>query len=122
MAFFQDLIEEYIFPQSEQFDLIAMQLRKGKSPLEIRRLLMQELDLSKLAVGKMVENVVKAIKVAKGNMVSGAFFVVLASVLAYLGGIDITRIILFFIGGAQFIAGWRVWQQYKQAEVVEPAT
>ena len=117
MAFFQNLVEHYLFPDPKGFTLIAARLKQGQSPLAIRNQLMEETGGSKLATGKLVDQVVKAIKVAKVNMISGAAIFVICLLVLLFVAIDIGWLIGVIAGAAQFTAGRRVWGLYQKAEV-----
>ncbi|MEM8486554.1 MAG: hypothetical protein AAF564_13465 [Bacteroidota bacterium] len=117
MSFFQNLIEHYLFPDPKGFNLIATRLKQGHSALEIRNQLMEETGGSRLATGKIVEQVVKAIKIAKINMVSGALLFAFCLFMVLFVAIGLATLFGLVAGAAQFIAGRRVWGLYKQANV-----
>ena len=119
MSFFQNLIEQYLFPDPKGFNLIAARLKQGQSALKIRNQLMEETGGSKLATGKLVDQVVKAIKVAKVNMLGGGAVFIFCLLLLLFVALDIRSIVGAVLGAAQFTAGRRIWRLYKRAKVEE---
>ncbi len=113
MNFYQDLVEKYLIPETVGFSLIAARLKTGQTPLEIRDQLMEETGGSKLKTGKLVNDVIRSIKIAKVNMLPGALWLILAAYLLLSQGIGAASVLTAVTGVAQFSAGKKVWALYR---------
>ena len=101
--------------ENEHFARIAAQLQNNVSPPQIRNALMDELHISRLSAGKLVEDVQKGVRMAKLNLLSGSVFWSLGAMLyIFVGGGLITWGLI--VGGAlQMSAGYRPYQAYRNA-------
>lgn len=114
MSWLDALAEEYLIPEPKGFTYVAARLKAGVPPLQIRAEIIENTGASKLAAGKLVEQSEKAIKLAKGNMISGIVLLGLALVWLLLFG-DLRAVIPLVAGPVQFTAGRKVWTIYRQA-------
>lgn len=113
MGWFDSVIQEYLLPEPKGFVYIAARLKAGASPLEVRDELIEKTGASRLAAGKLVEHAQRAIKVARGNMLSGTVVVLLGFWLLLTGSLWGVAGLVF--GSGQFAAGRKVWSLYGKA-------
>lgn len=115
MFVIEHLINQYIGQQPEAFDQVAAKMKNGGSSLHIRRQLVETRGISRLAAGKIVENVEKAIRAARVNLASGAGFYLLGLLLLLLTPYTIWVYVFMFVGTVQFAAGLKGWRAYRRA-------
>ena len=115
MNFFENLVSEYTSGEPENYERIASQLREGTSSLQIRNQLMEEYGLSRLAAGKMVEDVERRIKTAKLNLASGGGIILFGVIVFLTNPALIASYAIIFFGVVQFVGGLRGWRSYQQA-------
>ena len=104
----------------EHFARIASQLRQGVSAPAVRDQLIAAYGFSRLQAGKLVEDVVRGVRIARMNLVSGAFLGLLgAAGLAFVGdGLLFWGLLVG--GGVQFAAGYKTLAAYRSAVWTAP--
>jgi hypothetical protein len=117
---FIQLVDQYLVPEPKGFALVASRLRQGMKPHQITNQIVSQAAVSKLAAGKLVEDCVRAVKIAKANQLSGVvgIFVGIGIVLT-TSIVPIYGVMAIVLGVAQFSAGRRVWNVYKAAGLRE---
>ena len=110
-----DRAEEHEIQESNHFDRIAAQLRAHVPAPRVRDELMKDLGLSKLAAGKLVEDVQKGVRMAKINLVSGGGVWLFGATLLFLGNDGLLVWLLLLSGTVQLAAGLRTMRAYRNA-------
>ena len=114
MGYFGSLVSQYEGRYPNHFEVVAARLREGQTPLEVRNQLMEEIGLSRLQAGKVVEDVEKARRDWQIAMGVGV-----GTVLAAIGLLSPWSLVFWlclFFGSAQAVAGMRGMQAYQFAE------
>ena len=118
MGYFAALIDQYEGRYPNHFETVAARLRDGQTPLEVRKRLMDERNLTRLQAGKVVGDVEKAIRDWQVAVGVGVGTVLVA--IGLLSPWSVLFWIALFFGSAQAIAGMRGMQAYQFAE--DPAS
>ncbi len=114
VGYFSSLIRQYEGRYPPHFEAVAARMRDGQTPLEVRKQLMDEKNLSRLQAGKVVGDVEKAIRDWQVAMGVGV-----GTVLVAIGRLPPASLLFWsalFFGSAQAIAGMRGLQAYQFAE------
>ncbi len=114
MGFLDNLIDDYLVSKPKNYDFIAAELHKGNTPIQVRKKLIEEKELSQLAAGTMVESVQKKIKIMKINVRSGSFFTILGVVSFILNPGAIVTYLILFGGAIQLYAGIKERKEYQK--------
>ena len=103
------------------FPRIAAQLRAGVPAPRIRDQLINDFELSRLAAGKLVEDVQKGIRIARMNLVAGAGVWLIGFMLLMVAGSGLLSWGLVVTGTVQLAAGYRTMRAYRAAVYEEAA-
>jgi hypothetical protein len=114
MGYFNSLVRQVEGQYPNHFERVASRLREGHTALEVRNQLIEELDLSRLQAGKVVEDVEKAVR--DWRIASGAGIGLALLAIGFFSPFSVFFWLCLFFGSAQAVAGTRGLQAYQFAE------